>query len=208
MNTDVNRKTPRPVNQDAQLVAKLTLNDEWYDEHLPVGTKELLHQKTIYGSNKPSFALVEEKIQKHVFKNRIRLIEFFRDNDRHNCGVVSEKQFLAGLHLCQLPIDNMETCIIVASYTAEPSRVHYRNFCSSIDKVFTIKHLEENPLAQVTPPSRDWLVQGFNELSKEEEVRCVKIIGRFRDIIKQRRLLMAPFFRDFDKFLGNMGRVT
>lgn len=206
MNADVNRKIPKVKEDAPQLISKLVLNDEWYDEHLPVGTEELLHQKTANISQ--NLGKLVEKLEKHVYKNRIRLTEFFRDYDRHNCGIVSENQFCAGLKLCDLPIDATETMILVNSFTAEPGRVNYRDFCASIDKVFTINHLETNPLATVQPPSREWLVQETNELSAEEEARCTQIINRYRDVIKQRRLLIVPFFKDFDKRLGGIGRVT
>lgn len=205
MNTHVNRQEPRPTNVDSQLAK---LNENCSEEHVPVGTEELLHRNKSNETNKPNEQLIEEKIQKFVFLNRIRLMEFFRDYDRHNCGNVSQNQFKSGLRLCQLPINSIETDLIVSKYLTLSYRVNYRNFCTSIDNVFTTNHLEQTPLASVSHPSREWLVQGFNELSQEEEVRCMQIITRFRNRIKERRLLMAPFFKDFDKILGNMGRVT
>jgi hypothetical protein len=65
--------------------------------------------------------------------------------------------------------------------------------------VFTINHLESNPLAEVKPPSREWLVQGTNELSAVEEARVSEIITRLRGLIAERRLLLLPFFKDFDR---------
>ena len=65
--------------------------------------------------------------------------------------------------------------------------------------VFTQSNLEKDPLAEVIPPARDYLVQGCNELSPAEETRCREIIARFRTLMKERRLLLAPFFKDFDK---------
>jgi hypothetical protein len=105
MNTDVNRKAPKPKVDAAQLVAKLKLDADYENEHVPVGTEELLHANlNSYGAGKPDLPAVEDKIKKcnsfvlklfeplDVYKNRIRLLEFFRDYDRHNFGLVSEAQ--------------------------------------------------------------------------------------------------------------------
>eukprot|EP00842_Homolaphlyctis_polyrhiza_P004257 jgi/Hompol1/4832/HPOL_001849-RA len=203
MNTDVNRKAPRPIVDELQLVARLKPNAGWYDDHVPVGTEELLHHTNgpSYGTNKPNIELVEEKIKRYVYKNRVRLIEFFRDYDRHNCGLVTEPQFQAGVRLASLPLENSDVGILLAQYQDESGRVNYRRFCTSIDT-------ERDPLLEVKAPYRDWLMQSTNELTPSEEARCAQIIARFQAIMKQRRLLLAPFFKDFDKYLGNMGRVT
>jgi hypothetical protein len=37
MNTDVNRKNPKPLALDSRLDPKLVLDDEWYYDNLPVG---------------------------------------------------------------------------------------------------------------------------------------------------------------------------
>lgn len=132
-------------------------------------------------------------------------MEFFRDYDRHNCGLVSEAQFLAGLRLSSLPLEEQDIDVLKAAYQKD-GRIQYRIFCASIDRVFTINHLEADPLIDVKPPPREWLIQGSNELSADEAKRCSEIISKFRTLMSERRLLLAPFFKDFDR--GNLGRVT
>lgn len=132
-------------------------------------------------------------------------MEFFRDYDRHNCGLVSEAQFLAGLRISSLPLEDQDIEVLKTAYQKD-GRMKYRVFCASIDTVFTINHLETDPLIDVKPPPREWLMQGSNELSAEETKRCSEIISKFRALMKERRLLLAPFFKDFDR--GNLGRVT
>lgn len=206
LNTDVNRKVAKPNDVESQMTQKLSIDDERYDDLMPVGTEEILH-RSIH-TNKPSSEQVEEKVQKHVYKNRIRMIEFFRDYDRLNCGQVSEKQFLSILNLNQLPITQIEAGVLASKFLIGKDRVDYRNFCSTIENVFTQENLLQNPLLEVSLPSRSWLVQKSNELSKDDEIRCRQIIKRFEDIIRQKRMLVTPFFKDFDKSLGNMGRIT
>lgn len=68
--------------------------------------------------------------------------------------------------------------------------------------------MEKDPLQEVKRPSRDFLNQGSNILSPTEEAQCAVILGHLQKIMTERRLLLTPFFKDFDKSLGNMGRVT
>lgn len=92
LNTTVNRKKPKAATTDQRLVAKAKQEDG-YEEHIPLGTEEILH--TVFTANvKPDCRTVEDKIKKIVFKDRIRLMEFFRDYDRHNSGIVSENHVL------------------------------------------------------------------------------------------------------------------
>ncbi|KAH6588639.1 hypothetical protein BASA50_010600 [Batrachochytrium salamandrivorans] len=210
MNTDVNRKAPRPLVAQSQLVAKFKSRSDWYDEHVPVGTEELFYNtnQQSYESDSPKIDAIENKIKKYIYKNRIRLIDFFRDYDRHNCGLITLPQFFAGVSLASLPIDALESPILISHYQDYTGRVNYRRFCTSIDSIFTTNHLEQDPLYNVKPVSREWLMHGPNELSEAEEKRCSQIILRYQEIMKKNRLLLAPYFKDFDKHLGNTGRVT
>ncbi|KAJ3075759.1 hypothetical protein HDU98_006997 [Podochytrium sp. JEL0797] len=211
MNTDVNRKAKKPTRMDhTKLVAKLATNDHIENEHVPIGTEELLHSVGPYWDQKPSIQNVEDFIKKQVYKDRVRLIEFFKDYDRHNCGIVTESQFRAGIKLTELHLDEPEIKTLVQEYKEKEGRIAYRRFCNSIEEIFTQSHLENDPLANVVPPAREFLVQGANELPPAEEVRCKEIITRFRTMMNERRLLLHPFFENFDTTLGTgfTGRVT
>ncbi|KAJ3031489.1 UNVERIFIED_CONTAM: hypothetical protein HDU68_003429 [Siphonaria sp. JEL0065] len=212
MNTDVNRKDKkakrRPL-EHAKLVAKQQ-GEHVENDHVPVGTEELLHAVGLYWPENPSIKNVEDFIKKQVYKDRLRLIEFFKDYDRHNFGLVTEAQFRAGIRLTELNLDELEISTIVSAYKDNEGRVKYRQFCKSIEEIFTKSNLENDPLAEVIPPAREFLVQGTNELAPVEEARCAQILTRLKTLMKERRLLLAPFFKDFDKYLGagNIGRVT
>ncbi|KAJ3202622.1 hypothetical protein HDU67_000392 [Dinochytrium kinnereticum] len=210
MNTDVNRKERKERRDDVQLV-KRSNPDYMENEHVPVGTEELLHAVGAHTS--PNQTIREMQMADcssvEVYKDRIRLIEFFKDYDRHNYGYVSVAQFHAGIRLAELKIDGIQVKTLVEAYkNPKNNMVGYRKFCNDIDTVFTVSNLEKNPTADVQPPPREYLIQGCNELSPVEEARCREIITRFRQIINERRLLLAPYFKDFEKYLGNMGRVT
>ncbi|KAI9207587.1 uncharacterized protein BJ171DRAFT_561416 [Polychytrium aggregatum] len=182
MNTDVNRKVKKPKPFYAQLVEKLhTKSDR--DHTVPVGTEELLHAVT-HEKIKPSVALTEERIMRQT-------------------------QFRSGLRLASLTfLEEADIKSLISAYREHQGRIQYRKFCSRIIQVFTVDHLEKYPLFDVHPPPREYLVQGTNELSPEEEERCQHVIERLKTLMRERRFLLAPFFKDFDKYLGNIGRVT
>lgn len=101
-----------------------------------------------------------------------------------------------------------EIHVLAKKYSNNDDRVNYWDFCTCIESVFTTKNLEKDPLLEVNRPSRDFLNQGCNILSPAEEAQCSTILARLQIIMKERRLLLTPFFKDFDKSLGNLGRVT
>ncbi|KAJ3255547.1 hypothetical protein HK103_006183 [Boothiomyces macroporosus] len=205
LHTDVTRKPPKVAATGSHLVAK-NKPDDFTDEHIPIGTEEVFN--TTHHSKSHLVSAIEDRIKQYVYRNRIRLIEFFRDYDRHNCGLVTQTQFATGIRLARLPIDTNEVDVLLKSYGTLDGRANYRKLCASIDTVFTINNLEQNPLQEVKPPSKDWLIQSCNRLEPHEEQQCNQIIARLQTIVKERRILIAPLFKDFDRFLGNLGRVS
>ncbi len=161
-----------------------------------------------------------------VYTHRIRINEFFRDYDPHNCGHITVNQFFAAIAQLGLPLDQHERKIIHAQFCSSDGRMKYREFTSSVNAcnvfiphllVFTMEGLETDPLKVVEPPKREFLVQvilnssyckNVNQLSSQEEERLEKILAYMRKVVSERRLLLAPLFKDFDKHLGNLGKIT
>ncbi|KAJ3109975.1 hypothetical protein HDU96_007005 [Phlyctochytrium bullatum] len=208
MNTDVNRKVRKGRPAPSQLVEKPHAENQ-ENEHVPIGTEELLHAVGTYSNANSSLNDVEDSIKKQVYKERIRLIEFFKDYDRHNVGYVTLNQFLAGMRLASVMLDKSQLEILIQGYKdPKTNSVAYRRLCNNIDTVFTISHLEKQPTVEVQPPAREYLIQGCNELSPVEEARCREIIAYMRQKLRERRLLLVPYFKDFEKHTGNTGRVS
>jgi hypothetical protein len=61
-----------------------------------------------------------------------------------------------------------------------------------------LSNLEQNPLQEVKAPSYDWLVQE-NKLPPDVEVRCETILARLRKIMREKRIPLESFFKDYDK---------
>ncbi|KAJ3133298.1 hypothetical protein HDU90_006246 [Geranomyces variabilis] len=211
LNTDVNRKVRRPANPESTNIIAQRANPEYRTHFVPVGTEELIYPpKTQYKQFGPTGDEVEDKIKKRVYKERIRVIEFFRDYDRHNNGLVTEAQFRAGLRLASLELKEVEIKSLLGVYQERDGRVRYRDFSDSIEQVFTMKDLEKDPLLEVGPIPHQLLVQGVNSLPAEDESRCQQILDRLHGLVSERHLLFEPFFKDYDKYLGQciIGRVT
>ncbi|KAJ2997789.1 hypothetical protein HDV02_005158 [Globomyces sp. JEL0801] len=199
LHTDVTRKPPRPALYETQLLHRFK---NVPGDYPPIGTEEVLHT-TVTTNEEPLDTIVEDKIKQFVYKNRLRLTEFFKDYDRHNSGVVTQSQFLTGIVLARLPVEESGLQVLVKKYATADGRANYRDMC-----IFTINNLEQNPLCDLKPPSREWLIQSSNPLEPSEEESFKKIIHRLHTLMKERRLLLSPFFKDYEKYLGNMGRVT
>ncbi|KAJ3380738.1 hypothetical protein HDU92_005792 [Lobulomyces angularis] len=227
LNADVNRKVRRNRTTDNSILTNVEPNRE-NTEFFPVGTEELLLSYT-YNPDLSNVKLVENKLKKYVYRNRIRLIDFFSDYDRHKCGLISKAQFQAGLKMLiedsKISLVGLEVNALLSVYENGDGRVLYRKFCSSIDSgrmriliekliftfsVFTIDNLEYNPTAEVSLPARDFLIQGSKKLSPTEEARCKEILSRFKTKVSERRPLLTPYFYDFDTVLstGKMGCIS
>jgi Ca2+-binding EF-hand superfamily protein len=206
LHTDVTRKEPRVRAPEQQLVAKQKTDAEHVAERLPIGTEEVLSHH--YGTKNTAIEEIEGKIKQFVYRNRLRLVEFFKDYDKHNCGLITQSQFITGSRLARLPVENHDVDVLVRKYIIADGRVNYRHLCNSIDTIFTMNDLERNPLGDVKPPNRDWLIQSQNKLSASEEEHLQTVIVRLQKYMKERRILLAPYFKDYEKNLGNMGKVT
>ncbi|KAI9136857.1 hypothetical protein BKA69DRAFT_1170346 [Paraphysoderma sedebokerense] len=201
-NFDVNRKDR--TNHQGLRFAKAEKNSEV--KSYEVESRLMLFPQEMDKTEKRDD--VEEKIQRGVYVKRIRLLDFFRDYDKHNVGLVTENQFRAGLNLSGLDIGVKELNLMMESYKNAQNLVNYRAFCTNIDSFFVKHELNDNPTAEVHLPTRDQLVKKSNDLSTADESRFREIIIELNENVRKRRLNMLPFFNDFDKKSGHIGQVT
>ena len=77
-----------------------------------------------------------DRIRVAVHKNGIRTTEFLKDYDRHNDGVITEHQFVCGVHLAvgkEAQLSREELQKIVEFYRTEDGRVQYKEFCAMLE---------------------------------------------------------------------------
>lgn len=84
-----------------------------------------------------SLEQLEDRLRATVFRNRIRLSEFFRDYDPLRSGYVTVTQFHRCMDVLQLGLTKMELKSLVDKHGDETrgvAMVDYIAFCESIDK--------------------------------------------------------------------------
>lgn len=80
-----------------------------------------------------------------VYKNRIRVKEFFVDFDKLRCGLVHPNHFVSALSIAGLDrfLDKNSIKALSEGYSVDQSDglqlVDYKKFCDEVDGVFTIK---------------------------------------------------------------------
>eukprot|EP00899_Mesostigma_viride_P022881 jgi/Mesvir1/3778/Mv08225-RA.1 len=147
---------------------------------------------------------VEREIKTKVYKNRIRVKEFFVDFDKLRSGYITANQLQSGLSTAGIALREREMKAVADKYR-NPSdgqlRVHYRAFCDEMDSAFTAKDLEKQPWKDVPMRPDDLLeMDRFKRagryLGAEKEQRLESVMNRLRRDCRIRRILVKPFFDD------------
>ncbi|KOX77600.1 hypothetical protein WN51_09264 [Melipona quadrifasciata] len=145
---------------------------------------------------------VIQRIQRHIFENRIRISEFFKNFDPLNAGKTTISNFKRGLDglqissLGRLYLAETEIDALVTLYKDpnDPDRV-----------LFTVKELEKLPTLKVEVPPKE-----IAELSRKGASRwqcegrdirdlCEKTLLKIRHRVEERRILIKQFFKDYDR---------
>lgn len=77
---------------------------------------------------------------------------------------------------------------------SDPTKVNYVRFNEDIEKIFTEKDLEKDPLKKPTEFKAPSILDPKDVLNTDEEIvlnACLERIGWF---VKHKRLLLKPFF--------------
>lgn len=150
----------------------------------------------------PALNTIFDKIRVAVFKNGIRTTEFFKDHDKLRSGIITENQFVCGLALAvgkEAQLSRAEIQKVLEYYRQPDGRVKYKEFCDIMENAFTIPDLEKKPLQNVVRPQKGALSRGLKGLTDEEEVRLHEILATISDNVRRRRLMMYPYFKDYDR---------
>ncbi|KAL8564995.1 hypothetical protein ACOMHN_003371 [Nucella lapillus] len=151
----------------------------------------------------PSLNQIFDKLRVAIFKNGIRSLEFFKDHDKLRSGIITENQFICGLVLAagkEAQLSRAEIQKIVEFYRVPDGRVRYREFCDMLENTFTIPDLEKKPTEEVARPLKGTLFRGLKPLDSEvAEGRLQQVLDELREKCRRRRLLMYPYFKDYDR---------
>lgn len=146
-----------------------------------------------------------EKIKRKVFKERVRIHEWMRDYDKLRHGYIHRSNFRRALDLCRFGLTESELAILEDHYAAcKPEHIEWERFSKDTEQIFTIDHLEKQPLRNVSQyvPS-----ENADKLLSNENCQGVRnILDRIVKEVKQRRIQLFPLFEDYDKV--HNGTVT
>eukprot|EP00731_Ephydatia_muelleri_P005665 Em0002g1841a len=151
------------------------------------------------------------KIRDAVYKNGIRTTEFFKDHDKLRSGIITETQFTCGLTLCcgqAIHLSREEIALVVECFRAPDGRVRYNQFCQFMENAYNVPELEKAPTQNVERPLKGHLHKTVNTLNQEWGGRLSCVLDELKAEISRRRLLLYPFFKDFDKGKGYTRGVT
>lgn len=156
-----------------------------------------------------------DRLHVAIFKNRIRTTEFFRDHDKLRSGIITRNQFIRGLTLAQdgvqlgaslLTEDEIQK--IADHYSDTNDMVHYKEFCNRMENTFNIPNLEKKPTLNPVRPSPKQLQTKLTKLDEHEEDRLQQLIQDIREYVSKRRIMLYPYFKDFDRGAGYTRTVT
>eukprot|EP01135_Chromosphaera_perkinsii_P000285 Nk52_evm54s62 gene=Nk52_evmTU54s62 len=142
-----------------------------------------------------------------VYQKRVCVDDFFKDYDKLRSGLISETQFVRVLKTC-LNCTMKHAGALVKEFRASDGRIKYREFSKRISDILTPDGMLSNPLKEFSLPTREDLVREVNDISPEKEARHAEIVKYLSEKVSTRRILLQPFFKDYDKKHGSLGRIT
>lgn len=103
---------------------------------------------------------------------------------------------------------NEEYALLEESFksTQDPTKVNYVQFNEDIEKIFTEKGLERDPLRRLEEFKAPSILDPKNILEDDEERVVHEALVRIGTDVRFRRLLLKPFFQDKDR--SNSGFIA
>jgi hypothetical protein len=146
---------------------------------------------------------VKQEVLAVVYKNRIKVKNFFLDFDRHLRGIVSDTQFKAVLHgMAGIKLRPAQLDALADLYKEADGRVNYRDFVTDCDLVFTKPYLEKTPLEDVPlkpdellAPTRFVTIPG-TAMDPSSELAVQEALEELKTRVKLRRIFVRPIFED------------
>eukprot|EP00759_Apiculatamorpha_spiralis_P042181 PhF_6_TR40431/c0_g2_i1/m.60290 len=154
----------------------------------------------------PDIELILVRIAAHVARERVRIREFFVDSDRLRKGVVPLVRFGPCVDSIGAKLSKDELAAVVERYRRDiPNQepvADYITFCNEVDPAGGTMGLEKSPTKsapKVEQRSRFANAMEAGTITEAQRQILENTITRLRGTVKARRLMLQPFFADFDK---------
>lgn len=139
-----------------------------------------------------------KKIKVIIRKDRIRLLEFFQDHDILRKGYVPFMKFKGVLHAQKVLLSEKEYDLLVTNFAIpeDNNLINYKAFDDHIERVFVEPHLERDPLKKWQEFKAPSILDPKDVLDDEEENVLEACLQRLGVEVKNKRLLIKPYFQD------------
>ena len=135
--------------------------------------------------------------------NKIRIDQFYLDFDKLRKGTCSKDQFRRVLKLSGIDLADYQFALLHQKYGLDGgANMDWVTFCRNIDRVFTTRGIEKDPLYSVPQIVSDTTIPArryFLRLNEDHRSKLMHILNLVRKEIGTRRVLIKPHFQDFDK---------
>lgn len=149
-----------------------------------------------------------DRIKEFVWRNRIRLGEFFQDHDPLRKGIIDATKFKTVLFAQKLQFSLTEYEKLENFYRCPENhhKVRWFDFNEEVEKIFTEKDLEKFPTKSLSDFKVPSILDPRNILPQHEALELHELMSKLGTDVRYRRLLIKPFFQDKDK--SNSGYVS
>ncbi|CAK8698532.1 unnamed protein product [Clavelina lepadiformis] len=162
-------------------------------------------------NNDPDLKVIFDKIRVAIYKNGIRTTEFFKDHDKLRSGIITENQFICGLSIAcakEAHLSKEEITKLADFYRTPDGRVEYKSFCDIMENAFNVPGLEKKPTAHPISPPSGSLTRSLAVVGKDEETRLMEVLSNLAEVVRKRRLMLYPYFKDYDRGVAYTRNVT
>ncbi|XP_049786581.1 uncharacterized protein LOC126188895 [Schistocerca cancellata] len=155
-------------------------------------------------SQETNIVEIMAKMKSKVVKNRMRIIEFLRNFDRHNQQCISKANFARGLDPLglQLTPTEVETLAEVFASPKQPGFVEYLRLVEAVEEAVTQAGLQRAPT--ITPIQHLAINDGdHNFLNFEERQMVIRVLER---LARHNEYNFISAFKDWDP--ANIGTIS
>ncbi|CAL7935870.1 unnamed protein product [Xylocopa violacea] len=147
------------------------------------------------------------KIRAAIFRVGFNLWDFYKPLDPNNNCLISESKFisvLAGPLKDQIGLSDKEICDLADYFRVQDGRIFYTQFCKIIHD--NAPEFDKNkPLVT----GLEWEdPDHVNRISPSEHRRLCLILTQIAVLVNKRRLILRPYFQDYELIAKNAGTVT
>lgn len=165
------------------------------------GAKSTFRDKFIDFDGEQNHHSLMVKVKQIVKKDRIRLLEFFQDHDQLRKGYLPCQKFRGVLHSQRILLTPVEFERLEKHFAlpTDAGLINYVDMNEELDAIFTNKALEKNPTNRPDTFTAPSILDPKDVLNDEEEQVLIGTLMRLGTDVKNRRLLIKPYFQDKDR---------